>query len=138
MLLDPYRILSTPRRASRAFFGEHYCRSLHTTRTPPDEKTDNVPEGYMGQMTKEESVAWASGMLFPFIDTQRVLRNMTFIKGTVLTRRIHLIAGKQDTLMSPDIMLRAQKSYGCGLDFVESAGGFLFFPRLLCYLADNL
>lgn len=125
MFLDPYRILSTPRLSSRAFFGENYSRSLHPSRDAT-QQIDTVPEGYMQQMTKEESVAWPNGMNFPFINTQRVLQNMTFVQGTIQTKRVHLIAGTQDALMSPDIMRRAQSAYRCDLDFVDGAGEFFF------------
>ncbi|TFK38943.1 Alpha/Beta hydrolase protein [Crucibulum laeve] len=114
---DPSTVLDTPKRVSRAFFGREYTSLHSSTRSEPD----TVPDGFMGQMNKEESIVWPSGMMLPFVDTRRVLRHITF--GVM--QRIYLIAGSDDALMSPNIMKDMNGKYGCGVGFIEGAGHHL-------------
>ncbi|KAF8989102.1 Alpha/Beta hydrolase protein [Cyathus striatus] len=123
---NAYTALNTPRRVSRAFFGVSHARSLYAN----DSGEDTVPEGFMRQMNKEESIIWPSTMMLPFVDTQRVIQHLTFSRGGEKDEtcvRIALVAGSCDALMSPSVMRLMQRTYGdgCVLQFVDGAGHHL-------------
>ncbi|KAF8981054.1 hypothetical protein BDQ17DRAFT_897930 [Cyathus striatus] len=49
---NAYTALSTPCRSQQTFFGVSYARSLYSSGSGED----TVPEGFMDQMNKEESI----------------------------------------------------------------------------------
>jgi pimeloyl-ACP methyl ester carboxylesterase len=61
-------------------------------------------------MPEYESLVWPLGMMFNFVDVQKVLNNIVGWKDAS-QERVLIIAGEKDTLMSVDLMRRMAADY---------------------------
>ena len=105
---DPKAPLSSPALVQKIFFG-------------PQMRRDDLLKFYE-DMNPEESIAWPSSMMFPFVDVKKVKEHAS--------GKVAWIGGQKDVIMSPRIMKGAAQAYQAPLTIVPSAG-MSASPKLL-------
>jgi len=84
--------------------------------------TEKVME-FEGDMPEYESMNWPSRMFFNIVDVRKVKRNTE-------TGKVFVMAGREDTLMTPDLMERMARDYGVPFVMVEGGHNVM---RDLCW-----
>ncbi|KAK8862765.1 Alpha/Beta hydrolase protein [Apiospora arundinis] len=87
--------LSHPFLIRQAFFSEEY---------PEEDLLE-----FQQHMNRYESFWWPTGMLAPFVNVKKLLRNITGWNGS--SDRILIMAGTGDKLMTRDVQIQAAQTY---------------------------
>ncbi|KAL0070146.1 hypothetical protein AAF712_002636 [Marasmius tenuissimus] len=102
---DSMSPLSSPGLVKRVFFSDAY--------------KDEDAQRFFEQMNSEESAGWPGSMMGKFADSEEVKAK---VDGNV-----HIISASHDRLMTPSIMEKLVKLYGCSTDVVQGSGHHMMF-----------